>query len=319
MKSLLFLSVLLTLNASAEMITRTKVQMGTFVTITLDEQYKKRLTPAFSIVDLVDKSLSSYNKNSPIYILNHDKHALLYSKLYSYTYEALVLSDNYYKKTDAYFNIAIGSITKDLYRFGDDERMPNTKELENSDVSFSALTFDENEAKITENIKIDLGGMGKGFAVCKVADYFRLHGVKKAKIAASGDIRCLGSCKIEINNPLDSKPLASFDTKEDDMGISTSGNYNRYVKSAKNNHLINPKTKRSQNNFISITLVSKLPSSDLDAYATAVSVMPKRKAFSFLDSLEVGYIVLDNQKDLVVSENIELYVNDLLIHDALKK
>ncbi|MDQ7069017.1 MAG: FAD:protein FMN transferase [Sulfurimonas sp.] len=58
-----------------------------------------------------------------------------------------------------------------------------------------------------------------------------------------------------------------------------------------NNHLINPKTKESQKSFISLTLISTLPNSDIDAYATAASVMPKELAYRFLNSLDVGYII----------------------------
>ncbi len=126
-------------------------------------------------------------------------------------------------------------------------------------------------------------------------------------MVASGDIRCLGICPIEIHNPLSKTPLLSFTTKEPDIGISTSGNYNRYVKSKKNNHLINPKTKHSQNNFISITLISHLPNADLDAYATASSVMPKQKAYTFLDSLDLAYVVLESDKKKVVSKNIMIF------------
>lgn len=315
MKSFVFLCIFLSVYLNAEVLMRTKVMMGTFVTISLDEKNKKYLAPAYKIIKHVDSSLSSFDKNSPIFKLNHNKTAMLNS----YTYEALQLCEKYYKKTDKYFDISIGSITKDLYRFGGDERLPTLQELRKSKVSLDGLEFDKNSAILTKNIKIDLGGMGKGFAVSMVAAYFRKNGVKKAQIMASGDIRCLGSCKIAINNPFEEMPLATFSTKQNDMGISTSGNYNRYVKSRQNNHLINPKTKHSEKNFTSITLISQLPSSDLDAYATAVSVMPRKKAFLFLDSLKVGYIVLDNQKRLIVSQNISTYVDNLLINDTFKK
>ena len=87
--------------------------------------------------------------------------------------------------------------------------------------------------------------------------------------------------------------MLSFQTKDINLGITTSGNYNRYVKDKSNNHLINPNTKKSQQNFASITLVGDIKSSALDAYATAASVMPKKKAYNFLDSLGVGYVVVE--------------------------
>ena len=95
------------------------------------------------------------------------------------------------------------------------------------------------------------------------------------------------------------------------MGITTSGIYNRFVASTKNNHLINPKLKKSQTKFVSITLIGELNSSELDAYATASSVMPLKKAYEFLDSLEIAYIVLQSDGELKISSNISKYTTDL--------
>jgi FAD:protein FMN transferase len=286
----------LLLSAYAQEVTRTKVMMGTFVTLSLPSQNKQHIKPLFEIIKAVDNSLSSFKTNSPIYKLNQNK----YAKLDTYSYEALRLSALYYKKTGGYFNVAIGSITKGLY-------------------DFNSLQFDAKKAEISDNIKIDLGGMGKGFAVDKTVKYLVKHNIKKAKVAASGDIRCIGTCKIEVKNPFAKEALVTFRTKQASLGVSTSGNYEHFVKNKNNNHLINPKTKHPQHNFTSITLISVLPSSDLDAYTTAVSVMPKEKAFGFLKSLDVAFVILDSEKKLYVSENINKFVTDLIINDTFKK
>jgi thiamine biosynthesis lipoprotein len=115
------------------------------------------------------------------------------------------------------------------------------------------LIFTKNRAVLDEGIKIDLGGMGKGFAVDKVVAYLQSKEISKGIIAASGDIRCLDACKIDVAHPFSDAILLSFTTVQANIGISTSGNYNRYVQSVQHNHLINPKLKKSQTNFISIT------------------------------------------------------------------
>lgn len=279
--------------------------MSTFATISLNESNKGLFKGAFTILSTVDKSLSSYNQNSPIYKLNNNKKA----DINLYAYEALLLSQKYYIKSAGYFNIAIGSVTKDLYRFGEDERVPKDWELNASDTSFDTLTFDKRRAKLGQGVKIDLGGFGKGYGVDRVVEYLKINNVKKARVALSGDIRCLGICEISINNPYSDVALLRFVTRKEEMAISTSGNYNRFVGTEDNNHLINPKTKQSQKIFISITLISTLPNSDIDAYVTAASVMPKELAYKFLDSLDLAYVILESDRKLVISENISLYVN----------
>jgi len=309
MKLLFLLLAFYTLNA--EMTSRTKVLMGTFATLSLDSKDKRHFKPAFDTLNDVDNALSSYKTDSPIFVLNQKKS----TTLLPLTYEALVRSKRYYEESDGYFNIAVGSVTKELYKFGEDESLPSVEALKKSDTSFKSLRFNEKEAFISNNIKIDLGGMGKGFGVDKAMAFLKSKSVNKAIIALSGDIRCLGVCSIEIQNPFKQVPFAGFKTKKIEMGISTSGNYNRYVKSTQNNHLINPKTKLSQTKFASITLISELPNSDLDAYATAASVMPRETAYKFLESLKLAFVVVETDKSVVVSKNIKEYVKELLFYD----
>jgi len=297
------------------MLVKTKILMGTFATLMLQERDRASFKPIYQLLYTLDNSLSSYKPTAPIYRLNHDRKA----SINRYTYQALLLAKRYYKESDGYFNIAIGGITRGLFHFGENETIPLTSQLQQENISLSKLYFNETSASLKDDIKIDLGGFGKGFAVDVVAKYMREHNLSNARVALSGDIRCMGICKIEVNNPDAKNALASFFTKEKDMGITTSGIYNRFVKTVEHNHLINPKTKESEKNFISITLISKLPSSDLDAYATAVSVMPKKMTYKFLEQFNLAYIILDAQKKLHISSNINEYVTNLFLCDTPKK
>ena len=311
----LFLIVILAFSLHASMVSRTKVGMGTFITISVGEEYKNHLENSFKIMSDVEASLSSYNPSSKIYQLNKNKEI----ELDLFTYEALKLSTKYYRQTDKYFDITVGSITKDLYHFGEEERVPKESELQKAKVSFKDLYISKTKAFINEGVKVDLGGMGKGYGVDKVIEYLKSQGIDKAIVSASGDIRCLGECAIHVQNPFGERYLASFEMESGEVGVSTSGNYNRYVKTKENNHLINPKVKKPQQNFISITLISKLPSADLDAYATAVSVMPVKLAYSFLAKQELAYIIMQNDGELRVSENISEFVKNLVFYNRVEK
>ena len=306
------LLILFFLQLNAQITTRTQVLMGTFVSVSMED--KKYFNSVFEIFSDVENSLSSYKKNALVYKLNKNRRVILDE----YLYEALLLSKKFYKDTDGYFDIAIGSITKDLYSFGEDERVATYNELKKSNVKIDGVHFNKNIVYLDDGIKVDFGGIGKGYGVDKSAEFLKKNGIKKAIIAASGDIRCLGICKIDVNSPFSKAPLASSKTKNKNSAISTSGNYNRYVKSVKNNHLIDPKQKKSEQNFISITLIGDFPNSYLDAYATAASVMPPKDAYKFLDSINIGYIVLQSDKKLKTSSNIYRYVDDLVINYTVK-
>ncbi len=292
----LFLILIVSTYLNAEVVTRMQVIMATIVTIKVNLKNEKYIENAFSIMKKIDASLSSYKNNSIISMLNKNKKV----NLDNLSFEALTLSKRYYQESDEYFNITIGTITKDLYRFGVNESIPSNKELADAKVSFEGLIIRQKEAILSKGIKIDLGGIGKGFGIDKVSEYLLSKNVHEAIISASGDIRCHNSCHIDVQDPFSESMMLSFQTKNQNLGITTSGNYRRYVKDKKHNHLINPKTKQAQQNFASITLVSDMKSSALDAYATAVSVMPKEKAYAFLDKLNVGYIVVEVDKKTLV-------------------
>lgn len=260
----------------------------------------------FSIMKNVDYALSSYKTQGDIYKLNHDYEV----KLHPYTYEALTLCSKYFEQTDGYFDITVGSITKGLYHFGENnEFIPHPQLLKEQKVDFHKVKFTKDFAQIDQGTKVDLGGMGKGFGVQKVSEYLVDQGVQKAIVAASGDIRCIGGCEVALQDPFSEGVLFTLQTKKDITGISTSGNYRRYVVAKQNNHLINPYLKQNEKNFASITLISELSSSDLDAYATAASVMPYKKAINFLDSLDLAYILVTTDFKVQMSKNLEIYVD----------
>lgn len=291
----------------AEMLERTQVLMGTYATIALDKSYSKQQQHAFEILHAVDGALSSYQTTADIYRLNHERMV----KLSPYTYEALLLSQGYYKESHGYFDITVGSITKGLYHFGEAEQVPTPKERLEAKVDFKGLHFTEKRAWLDQGVMVDLGGMGKGFGVDKAVAYLHEQNITQGQVALSGDIHCLEQCKVGIQSPFDVKLIAEFTTKKADMSISTSGNYRRYVASKKENHLINPKSKTSQHIFASITLISYGSNSDIDAYATAASVMPLDKAIAFLEQRDLGYVLITTGGDQYISEHLDDYVERL--------
>ena len=302
----LFPVLAFTLSAS-EMLERTQVMMGTFATISLPQEKGAQLQKSFELLKAVEASLSSYDPRADIYRLNHNREV----DLSPYAYEALQRSRHYYGVSGGYFDITVGSITKELYRFGEDERIPQKEELEKAKIDINGLHFNREKAWLEKGTVVDLGGMGKGFGVDKAAAYLQEQNITVGRVALSGDIRCLNICKMALQNPFGEGTIASFSTKYPNTALSTSGNYRRYVGDKTNNHLIDPKIKRSEKTFASITLISRGPNSDIDAYATAASVMPREKAVAFLKQRDLAYILITAAGERIVSENIDRYVSDL--------
>ncbi len=286
-----------TLILSAEFISRTQILMGTYATITLPKSHKQEITKGFDLIKKIELSLSSYNKNAKVYKLNRQKRI----KADNYLIEVLKNSKEFYKKTNGYFDITIGSITKKLYHFGEDEQIPSLHDIKNATLNINGIKIQNHNIKLDPNITIDLGGVGKGYAVDKVAKYFKSKGIKSGIIALSGDIRALNPSTIYIQSPFDKKPILKIKTLLHDISISTSGVYERFIKDRSHHHLINPKTKTQSNIFVSITLITKNNNTLIDAFATAIGVMQSEfEIFRFLFKYpQIGFILIKPNGNIV--------------------
>jgi thiamine biosynthesis lipoprotein len=287
---------------------RSRVMMGTIVTLSAPPEKSGVLQEAFERIGMVEHALSSYAPDADFYRLNHDRNASIQND----TYEALQLCDRYYHETGGYFNIAVGAVTHEAFQFGKDERLPTNKELAHTDINMSGLKYDAHSASLAKGINLDLGGMGKGFAADKAYDVYREHNVTAGRIALSGDIRCVDRCTIAVAHPFEPDAvIAEFESLRPGLAVSTSGNYRRYVGEKTNNHLIDPHTHRPQQRFASVTLLSYGSSADLDAYATAAAVMPVDEALAFLKRQKVGFILYTVDRKRIVSDNISRFSRNL--------
>jgi thiamine biosynthesis lipoprotein len=271
--------------------TRVQAMMGTLVSLTLpiaDEQY---ISKAFAYIQSLEKVLSSYDSEALVYTLNH-RHQVVYQ---ADLFEALMLSKAYYDDTQGYFDITIGSLSKDLYHFGEEyETVPSLLSLRKASVNIEGIFFSKTEISSDRNITIDLGGMGKGYTVDKVALFLKERNITKGVIALSGDIRCLDICDFDLQSPYSEERFARLKSRVSQLSISSSGTYRRYIKTPKNHHLLNPKTASQGQDFVSVSLFMVANNSKIDAYATAISVMPKEEAYRFLNiHKELGFVLVE--------------------------
>lgn len=271
---------------------RTQMHMGTLINVEVDEENLSN--DVFTLFKELDNRLSTYKSDSEISRLNREQEINASID----TQNILERSLEMYRLSDGAFDITIGSLTHGTYRFGyDNEHLPSRAELQKSGkrVGSKRIALKENKVKILPETIIDLGGIAKGYAVDLSLELLERHSVKKAVVAASGDIGCLGSCDIQIRDPFHPDgSIALIRSSLPRLAISTSGNYERYIKNKTHNHLIDPKTGYSEQLYASITLIDTKDNTRLDALATAVSVMGEKKALTLLHSLGIGYVLIYN-------------------------
>ncbi|WP_457640105.1 FAD:protein FMN transferase [Persephonella sp.] len=279
---------------------RMKYIMGVPVYISSDSP--ELIEKAFRQFKKVDSYFSPYKKDSVLCRLNREKNITADS----FFLQLLKLSVKLYRETEGYFDVSVGNLS---LRYG--SSYDNCFTVNSSSTGIENVVVEGSVVKLKNGISLDFGGIGKGFAVDLASDIFVQEG-KEAVVRAGGDIRCTGSCFIAVENPLSSGFFATFWTKENNTGVSTSGIYRRFIKSWKNNHLKNPHTGKSGNTVL-VSVFGREKNAVLDAYATAVSVMPVEKAVSFLNEKKLGFFMILPEGCFVSGRYNHLYVEKLKV------
>jgi thiamine biosynthesis lipoprotein len=133
-------------------------------------------------------------------------------------------------------------------------------------------------------VRIDLGGIAKGYAVDAAAESLRAHGVTDALVNLTGNMRALGhpaganAWRIGIRDPRDRLPyFARLELSE--QGISTSAKYQQFVAANGKTygHIMDPRTGRPAEGLLSVTLVAT-GAFEVDSWDTPLFVLGASEA-----------------------------------------
>ena len=132
-------------------------------------------------------------------------------------------------------------------------------------ISWRHVILDERASSVRftqPGVRIDLGGIAKGYACDRAADLLRARGIKHAIVTAGGDSRILGDRRgrpwvVGIRHPDDRKRVIARIPLED-AAISTSGDYERFFDEGgvRYHHIIDPATGRSASDVRSVTVIA---------------------------------------------------------------
>ncbi len=161
-------------------------------------------------------------------------------------------------------------------------------------VDYRLVTVDDDAGTVSyarEGVRIDLGGIAKGYAVERGIVILRKRGVEHALVSAGGDTRVLGSrlgrpWRVGIRDPRRDGEMVALLPLTDEA-ISTSGDYERYFEAEgeRYHHIINPGTGQSASSVRSATVVG--PDGTLtDALSTSVFVLGVADGLAVINGLD---------------------------------
>jgi len=272
-----------------ESIRREQVVMGTFAHLRIPASHADDAVKIFGAMRSAESSLSSYRSDGGAARLNRERRIEADRTLL----RALSCCRTLFEMSGGYFDCTIGSLTRALYRFGEDSAVvPSKKVRQFARVGMDGVGVQGGVVELEEGIVLDLGGLGKGMGVDMAAEEAKRLGIESAVIGLSGDIRCLGPCEVAVENPFGGGAVGVVVNREGELGISTSGIYRRYIGTVRDNHLIDPYRKESADSLVSVTLVAKVSNALLDGLTTAAAVMPIDSAVELLRGKKIDALLI---------------------------
>ena len=260
----------------------------------------------FELLDLLEDQLSIYRDHSEVSQLNRSAPTTR-TPVETRLFHLLKLAEELYEATGGAFDITSSPLTK---LWGFDKRsgtVPDANLINQtlSQVGSDQLALDQESETVSFNrpeLKINLGGIGKGYAIDRMAqlfnereiDDFIVHGGQSSVLARGNqdDFSSHETTK-PAGNPTDSTEdqpkdvgwavglshptvpdfrLAEFKLRNQALGTSGTGRQGFFHQGKRYGHIIDPRTGWPTNHVLSSTVIS--PSAALsDALATAFFVM----------------------------------------------
>jgi FAD:protein FMN transferase len=229
--------------------------------------------------------------------------------------EVLARALYYSRLSSGAFDISFASVGQYYdYRAGtapDDVRLA----LERDNIDFSAIELDAAQRSVhfaKVDLKVDLGGIAKGYAVDRAIDILKDIGIAAAVVTAGGDSRILGDLgerprTMGIRHPRKEGEYVAMIPLAD-TAISTSGDYERFFirEGVRFHHILDPGTGRSTRAVQSATILAPL-AIDTDALATTTFVLGVQRGLELINSLPgVDAIIIDGQGKLHYSADLLL-------------
>ena len=300
--------------AVAEWLGDARPKMGTEVSVYLwhedADTARKALEAVFGEMDRINQLMSTYVEDSQISEINRraaDDWTEAGGELHELVRRSLEIS----QLTDGAFDITFDSVGQH-YDFRQRVR-PDAAQIEASlptiDYRLVELQPDTTRIRFRQpGVRINLGGIAKGYAVERGVSILRDYGVRNARVTAGGDTRLLGNrlnrpWVVGIRDP-DSGAAISIRLPLEDEAISTSGDYERSFMEdgTRYHHILAPSTGEPAEGVRSATVIGP-DGVTTDALSTSVFVLGVDRGLSLIASLpEYEGIVIDAEGQLYYSD-----------------
>lgn len=302
--------------------------MDTYMTVTAyGKNAENGVNKAVDEINRLETVLSAEKQESDIYKLNETGSGTLSTDTKNIVSKALEIN----KTTNGAFDISIYPLMVKWGFTTQKYNVPSKNEISKllKDVDSSKIIFDEKSGniKLKENMKIDLGGIAKGYTSNRVMQIFKECGVKSGLVSLGGNVQALGTktdgtaWQIAIENPDKSSDYIGVVSVKD-KAVITSGGYERYFeKNGKTyHHILDPETGYpAESGVKSVTIVSD-DGTLADTLSTSLFVMGKEKALDYWreHKNEFDTVLVEDNGDITITGGLEKIFKSNFKFDTVK-
>lgn len=307
--SVLVLSLTACGTGSAKLASKTTFVLNTAATITLYGSDDESIIDAcFDICRKYENMFSRTIADSEIAKLNSRE----IENVSDETAELLSLGEHYSRLSDGAFDLTIEPLSV-LWDFSSGKQLvPKDDDIAAavSKVDYRNVRIDGNRVSFkSEDTRLDLGAIAKGYIADKVKEYLISQGIESAIINLGGNILCVGGKTdsegfgIGIQKPFSNETIAKLKVR--DLSVVSSGVYERCFEKdgVLYHHLLSTKTGMPiDNGLLSVTIISK-SSADGDALSTTCFALGPERGMELINSLDDTYAVF-------ITEDYALHLSD---------
>lgn len=303
-------------SAHAEWYSDKRAIMGTAVSVELwaddDKTAQAAIEAVMQEMTRIDQTMSPYIETSELALINREatQHPL---KISAEMMHLLKTSVHYSEVSHGAFDITFASVGY-MYDYRNHIKPTDAQIASHlSAIDYRSMQLDEKAGTVhflKPGMRIDLGGIAKGYAVDQGADILLARGIKNAIVTAGGDSRIVGDRRgrpwmVGIKNPREENKSAVA-LPLTDTAISTSGDYERYFMDGERrvHHIINPKTGKSATGVRSVSVLAPR-GIDTDALTKPLFILGVQRGMEIIDKIPgVDAIVIDDQGQMFYSKNL---------------
>lgn len=310
----------------------TSFQITVFESDLSQENLARTVEQTFALIGDLDGKLSSFKESSVIARINQTAPGQIF-KLDDDTLYVLSMALDVARMSGGAFDITVWPLKK-LWMQAKEKSEPSGEiavKAALSQVGYSAISLDPITKNLTlkkPGIQIDLGGIGKGYALDRAANFLSEHGVRSAIINGGGNLKFIGlsqegtSWRVGIEHPRKVDAYAAVLELPESVSVSTSGDYEDFFiyKGKRYSHIFDPRTgAQPDNHIVSVTVIAK-NATLADALSTAFFVMGPEKGFPMIESFKdekVDALCIeegaDGKLNLSASEGIQASLKDITL------